>query len=218
MFQTSEQTAKLSKVLSKLHAEFPKIVKGRTNPHFKSKYADISDILEQVLPVLSKNGVAVTQWTLHSEDNRVHILTRIQLDDEWMQGQFSVPADRNNPQGYASAVTYIRRISLGAALGIATDDDDDGNQATATHSQRAQPVSKPAQRPVQGQAPKEAENPKGPSQAQIKRLHAIATQNGWTGEVVKGFMEKEFNVTSSKDLSQDQYNLLCTFLEQNKPE
>lgn len=209
-FETSASTAKLSKVLSKIQGELPAIQKTRTNTHFKSKYADISDILEQVLPILSKNGVVVTQWTLHSEDNRVHLLTRIQLDDEWMQGEFSVPADRPNPQGYASAVTYMRRISLAAALGVASDDDDDGNAATA-QTQKAQAQ---APRP-QPQAP---QNPQGITQSQIKRLHAIATGNGWTGDVVKEMMRKEFKVESSKDLNKEQYDLLCKFLESNKPE
>lgn len=109
---------------------FAPVIKDKVNPHFKSKYAPLATCLEAVEPALLENGIALIQET--SEDlSGVTIETVfIHTSGESMRGgKFHVPASKQDPQGYGSALTYARRFSLCAACGIAPEDDD-GNAAS----------------------------------------------------------------------------------------
>ena len=139
MIETSETTAKLDAALAKAQGEFVAAMKDSPNPAFKSKYADLTAIMEAIRPALTKNGISVTQWPVHSDDGRVHMVTRVAHDGEWMRGHFSMPVVKHDAHGYGSIVTYLRRYSLASCLGVVSDLDDDGNAASGkTPSQ--QPV------------------------------------------------------------------------------
>lgn len=129
MFQTSETTSKLDAALAKAQGEIEAAAKDKVNPAFRSKYADLTAVWAAIRPALSKHGIAVTQWPLHSEDNRLHMMTRLAHDGEWIRAEFSIPVDKQNSHGYGSAVTYAKRFSLAAAVGVVADEDDDGNGA-----------------------------------------------------------------------------------------
>lgn len=138
MFSTSESTAKLDVALAKAQGEIEAAAKDKVNPAFRSKYADLTAVWAAIRPALSKHGIAVTQWPLHSEDSRLHMVTRLAHEGEWMSGEFSIPVDKANSHGYGSAVTYAKRFALAAAVGVVADDDDDGNAAA-----KAAPKGKP---------------------------------------------------------------------------
>lgn len=129
MFETSPTTSKLDAALAKAQGEIEAASKDKVNPHFNKRYADLASIWAAIRPALSKHGIAVTQWPIDSTDNRLHIVTRLAHDGEWIMAKFSVPVQKADVQGYGSAVTYARRYSLAAAVGSAPDDDDDGNAA-----------------------------------------------------------------------------------------
>jgi len=129
MFETSQTTAKLDAALAKAQGEIEAAAKDKVNPAFRSKYADLTAVWAAIRPALSKNGVAVTQWPMHSEDNRLHLVTRLAHDGEWIKCEFSIPVDKSNSHGYGSAVTYAKRFALAAAVGVVADEDDDGNAA-----------------------------------------------------------------------------------------
>jgi len=133
-FETSETTAKLDAALAKAQGEFEAASKATENEAFKrggkaSKYADLSAVWTAIRPALSKHGIALTQWPVHSEDNKLHMITRLAHDGEWIRAEFSIPVDKTNAHGYGSATTYAKRFSLAAAVGVIVDDDDDGNNA-----------------------------------------------------------------------------------------
>ena len=131
MIETSADTAKLDAALAKAQGEFPAAIKDSNNPAFKTKYADLSAIMEAIRPALAKHGLSLTQWPVHSEDNRVHMVTRIAHAGEWIRGTFSMPCDKQNAHGYGSIITYLRRYCAGSCLGVITDLDDDGNGASS---------------------------------------------------------------------------------------
>ena len=131
MIETSADTAKLDAALAKAQGEFPAAIKDSNNPAFKTKYADLSAIMEAIRPALAKHGLSLTQWPVHSEDNRVHMVTRIAHAGEWIRGTFSMPCDKQNAHGYGSIITYLRRYCAGSCLGVITDLDDDGNAASS---------------------------------------------------------------------------------------
>lgn len=129
MFQTSDSTAKLDAALAKAQGKIEAAKKDALNPHFKSKYADLSAVWAAIRPALSENGIAVTQWPVHSEGNRLHLITRLACQGEWMRCEFSIPVNKQDAHGYGSAITYCKRFGLAAAVGVVADDDDDGNGA-----------------------------------------------------------------------------------------
>lgn len=131
MIETSADTAKLDAALAKAQGEIEAASKDKTNPAFKSRYADLTAVWGACRPALAKHGISLTQWPVHSDDGRLHIVTRIAHGGEWIKAHFSIPVTKQDPQGYGSATTYAKRFTLAAALGVVADEDDDGNAASA---------------------------------------------------------------------------------------
>ena len=109
---------------------FAPALKTSTNPHFKSKYADLAACVEAVIDSLNANGIGLVQRT-HQDDTGVTIETVFlhESGESMSGGTLHVPAPKQDPQGYGSALSYARRYSLMAACGIAPEDDD-GNAAS----------------------------------------------------------------------------------------
>jgi hypothetical protein len=130
----------IATALVKAQRAFGPALKSSTNPHFRSKYADLSACVEAVIEGLNGAGIALIQRT-SMDDTGVTVETVfVHESGEMMEcGKLHVPAAKQDPQGYGSALTYARRYSLMAACGIAPEDDD-GNAATR---KQAQPASEP---------------------------------------------------------------------------
>jgi hypothetical protein len=110
--------------------EFAPALKTATNPHFRSKYTDLAGCLEAVNDALLANGIAVFQETSLCEDGVIVETVFLHESGETLRGgKLHVPASKQDPQGYGSALTYARRYSIMAACGIAAEDDD-GNAAS----------------------------------------------------------------------------------------
>jgi hypothetical protein len=130
MIETSPTTAKLDAALAKAQGEISAAIKDSPNPAFKTKYADLSAVMEAIRPSLARNAISVTQWPVHSTDDRVHMVTRIAHDGEWMRATFSMPVQKKDAHGYGSIVTYLRRYCIASCFGVISDVDDDGNAAS----------------------------------------------------------------------------------------
>ena len=143
--QTSDKIDALAGALAKAQGELKNIEKGKINPHFKSRYADIADGLEVIRPVLSKHALSVVQVTSVNPDTGVFILfTRLlHSSGQWIESSYPLPTGKAQEQG--SAITYARRYSLFSLIGTAgTDEDDDGNAANTAAPQAPKTVSKKA--------------------------------------------------------------------------
>lgn len=121
---------KIAPAFIKAKKAFAPALKCASNPHFKTKYADLASCLEAVDDALLENGIAVYQET-HEDASGVTIETVFlhESGETIRSGRLHVPASKQDPQGYGSALTYARRYSLMAACGIAPEDDD-GNAAS----------------------------------------------------------------------------------------
>lgn len=121
---------KIHAAFVKAQKEFGPALKSSTNPHFRSKYADLSACVEAVIDALNNNGIGLMQ-NCHESDTGVVVETVFihESGETLSAGKLHVPAAKNDPQGYGSALTYARRYSLMAACGIAPEDDD-GNAAS----------------------------------------------------------------------------------------
>lgn len=126
----------------KAQADFGPALKTNTNPHFKSKYAGLDACVEAVIDALHKHGIALMQRTLPCESGVTVETVFLHTSGETLSsGPLHVPASKNDPQGYGSALTYARRYSLMAACGIAPEDDD-GNAASkpVTYAKPSKPA------------------------------------------------------------------------------
>lgn len=137
----SESISKLAAALSQFQGEVKNPSNTATNPQFRSKYAPLDVVINTVKPILAKYGLSFIQST--GSENETIIITTTLLHDsgEWLESSpLILPAyqlkgggqKEFNAQGAGSAITYGRRYSLSAMLGISSEDDDDGNQQTVS--------------------------------------------------------------------------------------
>lgn len=134
--KTSDALNELATALAKAQGEMKNAALNKENPFFKSRYADLASVRDTITPALSNNGLSVVQ-TLAPENGSLMVCTRlIHSSGQWMESTFPIIADTNKPQAMGSALTYARRYSLAAIVNIATEDDDDANEAQE-HGKRA---------------------------------------------------------------------------------
>jgi hypothetical protein len=146
--------------------------KDSANPFFKSSYADLAACWEACRTPLSSNGLAIIQTTRHTQTGDVQVISTLAHAEsgEWIKGVLTIKPVKADPQGIGSALTYARRYALCAMVGIAPDDDDDGEAAMG----RPQTTQAPMQQQPPRQAPQG--QPQGGDMAtekQIKAIHAI---------------------------------------------
>jgi len=134
----------IAQALCKAQQQFAPALKTATNPHFKNKYVGLDGCVEAVIDALNSNGIYLMQRS-HDCENGVKIETILlhESGEEYSGGVLHVPASKNDPQGYGSALTYARRYSLMATCGIAPEDDD-GNAASKTKTSPAPNLKPPS--------------------------------------------------------------------------
>jgi len=122
----------LAKSLVKAQAAMNHAAKDSQNPHFKKSYSSLASVIDAVRPALSGNGLAFVQ-KLHTADGGVAVETVLihESGQEMSCGTLFIPVSKQDAQGYGSAISYAKRYSLQAALGIASEDDD-GQAAVKT--------------------------------------------------------------------------------------
>ena len=127
----SESIAALAAALATAQGSMKGAVKDSANPFFKSKYADLASVVEAIRSAFSANGLSYIQTIQPSDRDEVRVETMIlHSSGEWIScGVLALPVSKVDAQGYGSALTYARRYSLSAAVGVAPEDDD-GNAAT----------------------------------------------------------------------------------------
>jgi hypothetical protein len=138
----------IASALVKAQKEFGPALKTSTNPHFRSRYADLSACVEAVIDALNNNGIYLMQLTEEHEAGVKVSTTFIHESGEQLSGgSLFMPASKHDAQGFASALSYARRYSLMAACSIAPEDDD-GNAATKTTPPQAAPKAAPKPAPA----------------------------------------------------------------------
>ena len=133
----SETVGELAQALCKVQKEIRGYKEDSSNPFFKSKYGDLTSVWAAVREPLTKNGLAVIQ-TMGDTNNgavRVHT-TLVHTSGEWIRGTLRLTPDKPGPQAAGSAITYARRYSLAAIVGIAPEDDD--AEGSTVHEQPTQ--------------------------------------------------------------------------------
>ena len=134
---SSKEINELAAALAAAQAEFSAVPKGSANPFFKSKYAALPDVVAHAAPVLARHGLAVTQsisFVVGMAQGQAPFdtltTTLLHKSGQYIENEMLLHLPKQDPQGQGSAVTYARRYSYMAILGLVADDDDDGNAAS----------------------------------------------------------------------------------------
>lgn len=144
----SEQINELAKALAAAQGELEPAEKNSTaavgkEGKLKRKYADLTAMIDAVRKVLPKHGLSIAQIVLPSE-GVAHVRTMLmQESGQWLASECRMPYDntgsKNAIQSMGSAITYARRYSLSALVGVVADDDDDGEGAWRRDDDREPP-------------------------------------------------------------------------------
>ena len=135
---------KIAAAFIKAKKAFSPALKEKNNPAFRSKYADLGACIDAVDDALLDNGIAMYQETFEDLTGVTVETVLLHESGEMIRsGKLHVPASKQDPQGYGSALTYCCRYSLMAACGIAPEDDDGNAASKAQQRQPAPPPKEP---------------------------------------------------------------------------
>lgn len=144
-WKMSASIAELVTALAKAQLEFKPILKKDTNPAYHAKYSDLPTLIGATQTALAKNGLVVMQMTksrFGEDDAKMLTITTVLAhgSGQWISTDLTLPAmmrERFDAQAVGSAMTYGRRYGLQAILGVAADNDDDGNASAGIGSKEA---------------------------------------------------------------------------------
>ena len=140
---TSPEINELASALSKAQASMKPAHKGADNPFHNSKYADLCSVWETCRKPLTDNGLAVIQ-TADADIKSVTVSTRlVHTSGQWVESTLAMPNAKPTPQGIGSVLTYARRYSLAAIVGVAPEGDDDDAEASEKSSRKPQAYQRP---------------------------------------------------------------------------
>lgn len=124
--KTSEQINEIATALAKAQGEIQNPAKDKDNPFFKSKYADLAEVLNVIRPAFSQHGLALIQTPFTAENGNIGVTTMIvHASGQWMSGSIDIPAQgKNLAQESGSCISYLRRYSASAFAGVAQEDLD----------------------------------------------------------------------------------------------
>jgi len=166
----SEDISELAKALCAFQSTMVAVKKDATNPFYKSRYTTLDTIWEAIRKPLSDNGLSVTQTmgVLGVEGSPINAMETMlcHSSGQWISGTIILNPVKNDPQGLGSSISYARRYSLSAILGIVADEDDDAEAATKP----PKPTSTAKTKPTPGEADKSANEPLGDSKSQEQSL------------------------------------------------
>ncbi len=142
---TSSEIGELVLALSIVQGKVEGAVKSSTNPHFKSKYSDLSEVWNACREHLAAQSIAVIQTpSIEGSDSYLETIVA-HKSGQWIKGKMKLINNKGDMQGLGSAITYARRYSLAAMVGIASEDDD----ANAASVQKpVLSIQKPVQAPI----------------------------------------------------------------------
>ena len=133
----SDAIEALAVALCKAQAVMEGASKGKVNPAFRSKYADLASVWEACRGPLADNGLAVVQ-SASAEGAAVTVTTLlVHSSGQWVKDSLTMVAKDASPQAVGSAITYGRRYALAAFVGVSPEDDD----GEAAQGRKAEPVA-----------------------------------------------------------------------------
>lgn len=143
----SESITEIAKALARAQGEMQSAKKTADNPFFKSKYADLHEVMDSIREPLSKNGLSISQLIQPDPNSAVVETLLLHESGEWLSSIIQLQPVKNDPQGMGSAITYARRYAVSSIVGLASEKDDDGNEASKT-GDKQKAVYRPSSKPT----------------------------------------------------------------------
>ena len=126
--------------MNKAQAAMSGAKKSAANPFFKSKYANLEEVIACIKEPFESNGLSFMQFPI-TEDDRAGVETIVMHESgEWISGSFMLKPTKLDPQGQGSSFSYAKRYALQSILGIPSEDDD-GNAASQAPKKPAMNVA-----------------------------------------------------------------------------
>lgn len=178
----SEQVGELAKALAASRKKFEKVVKDASNPFFKSKYADLSNIIEATAVPLAEQGLSIIQGPGKVSDGRVELTTLLlHSSGQWIRCESEMLMAKQDAQGIGSAITYGRRYAEQSILNVAGEDDD-GNAAASR---------KPANNESNEQYDQRTEDQKVVMPSQAQAMHEAMKRTGKSEALVASYLKEK---------------------------
>lgn len=215
---TSEQINELAAALAKAQAAIQPASKDKTNPAFRSRYADLASVWDACRAALAENGLSVVQIPTDAGEGRIGLITTLlHSSGQWISGLLVLPLVKNDPQGAGSALTYARRYALSAMVGVVADEDDDGNSASGRQAPQQRQTAELLPATINGANLKQADweqrqpaqqRPGSPpammSDAQAKRIYAKRNGLGYSKDrFIDWLTERKFDHTRLTEADAD---------------
>lgn len=125
----------LTKALAQFQGNLPKFGKGGVNPHYRNSYSTLEEIVSATMPALAAQGLAWTTCPTVEDGEFVLRYALRHVSGESIEGKY--PLGTGNAQQRGSEISYARRYSMCAVLGLVADVDDDGHAASQAPKQAA---------------------------------------------------------------------------------
>lgn len=204
--------------LAKAQKSFKEIKKNKTagSGNFKYNYATLSEVIKSTQPALNANDLVVTQVLDFDVSNIYALITKlIHKDGSHIDSVYPLPnPSQKDPQQFGKIMTYARRYSYAAIVGVESEEDTDGAGSGNTPPANAKKTQSPA---TQQTSSNTLPNHAKVSEKQLKRLFAITNAEGWPHDDVKKLIKELTNLDSSKDLNKVQYDKICDYIQANDP-
>ncbi len=150
----SKEINEIIQALSKAQGSLRTAKKDKKNAFLKSTYADLSAVWDACRSALSINNLAVAQMTAPIDGTLMMITTLAHSSGQWLRSFMPIITQKTDPQSMGSAITYTKKYSLAAIVGVATaEEDDDGEKAMGDRKKQCQTL-KASKAPVQEEPPK----------------------------------------------------------------
>jgi hypothetical protein len=180
---------KLAPALVAFQADRVPVAKTAVNPFFKSKYADLPEVMQTAQPLLAKHKLAVSQFPTHLDG--VSALRTILLHEsgQFIEDVTPILLTKQDAQSQGSAITYAKRYGYMAVLGLVADEDDDGNRAAL---QTQPPIYKST-----NSAPNAAGSTRVASEKQRSMIAALAHQKGKDNDWIDNVMTRAMSTSDA---------------------
>lgn len=130
----SPEIGELTKALVKVQAQILTAKKTSKNPFFRSSYAGLAEVWESCRKPLTDNGLAIIQSSRRGDGGEICIISTLaHTSGQWWSGELCIVPAKADPQTLGSCISYLRRYSLSALIGVVSEDEDDDGEAGTKH-------------------------------------------------------------------------------------
>lgn len=145
----SDSIAELAAALAKAQGQMSPAKMDSVNPFLKNRYANLGDVIQAARKPLSDNGLSFSQHPVVLEGYVKVTTILMHSSGQWIESEITLPVDNSKglslAQSMGAIITYLRRYSISAILGIYADEDTDGNDAKPASKPAPKPAAAPAQ-------------------------------------------------------------------------